>query len=70
MSDQRRVGLLEDGGREGIRTSGLLVANDVNPKLRRGAALSFRNGSLDGLFGYKVNGGCESSDPGLGFCPW
>jgi hypothetical protein len=28
------------GGREGIRTPGLLVANDVNSKLRRGAAIT------------------------------
>ncbi len=32
--------VLKDGGREGIRTPGLLVANDVNSKLRRGAAIT------------------------------
>jgi hypothetical protein len=35
-----RAGPFESGGREGIRTPGLLVANDVNSKLRRGAAIT------------------------------
>ena len=32
--------LLKDGGREGIRTLGLLVANEGNSKLRRGSAIT------------------------------
>jgi len=34
------VSPLKSGGREGIRTPGLLVANDVNSKLRRDAAIT------------------------------
>ncbi len=30
----------ESGGRDGIRTHDLLIANDVNSKLRRGAAIT------------------------------
>ena len=33
-------GRLKDGGREGIRTPGLLIANEVNFKLRRDAAIT------------------------------
>jgi hypothetical protein len=35
-----RLSYLESGGREGIRTPGLLVANDVNQNLRRGIAIT------------------------------
>jgi hypothetical protein len=34
------VSPLKSGGREGIRTPGLLIANEVNSKLRRGAAIT------------------------------
>ncbi len=37
---KNRVSPLESGGREGIRTPGLLVANDVNQNLRRGIAIT------------------------------
>jgi len=33
--------VLKDGGREGIRTPGLLVANEENKFIRRGAATTY-----------------------------
>ena len=33
-------GRLKDGGREGIRTPGLLIANEEKSKLRRGATIT------------------------------
>ena len=35
------TGPLESGGREGIRTPTLLVANDVEKSIRRGAATTY-----------------------------
>jgi hypothetical protein len=35
------LSLLESGGREGIRTLGLLVANEENKFIRRGAATTY-----------------------------
>jgi hypothetical protein len=35
--------LLRNGGREGIRTPGLLIANEGNAKLRRGSAIASVN---------------------------
>ncbi len=33
-------GIDKNGGREGIRTPGLLVANDVDPELRHAASIT------------------------------
>ena len=39
-NSEKSVKLFESGGREGIRTPDLLIANDVNSSLRRSAAVT------------------------------